>query len=196
MIPMMNPLGMMGQSSDPFSLLGSKSGLAYTKPGSWTLAGLQAASTYAGTLAQIGAIKANAQRTAQQTELQMRDEALNATQAEVSGFGQVAGLRKSLSQILGQRAALAGASGVDVGQGMVADNARAITADNDTAAGVFRSNAEIMSRRHQINQLALALGNLQTQDAASREVQATRDTGLLSALLGVGSTLLAPLPKG
>jgi hypothetical protein len=57
-----------------------------------------------------------------------------------------------------------------------------------------RRNAEIMSRRHQINELALALGNLQTQDASNREVSATRRAGLISTLLG-GMSLLAPAKK-
>lgn len=181
----MNPLSLLGYNwGDDGSLTGGPSGT------SWTLAGLQGASTFAGTLAQIGALKSGARRTAQQTELQMRDEAINATQAQVSGYGQVAGLRQSLTQTLGQRAALAGASGVDGGQGMVADNAKAITSDNDVAAGVASRNADIMSRRHQINQLAMALGNLQTQDATNREVAATRQAGLISAILSGGSALL------
>jgi hypothetical protein len=180
-----NPLSLLGYSWD------DKGNLAGPSASSWTLAGLQGASTFAGTLAQIGAIKANGQNAQQAAYMTARDEQLNASQAFVDGSGQVAGLRTALTQALGSRAAIAGASGVDGGQGLVADNARAITANNDTAAGVARANADIIARRHQINSLAAMLQGNQAAQQANDQAAAMRSSGILQAILGGAQTLLS-----
>ncbi len=182
----MNPLAFLGYD---FNADGSLAGGPSAK--SWTLAGLQGLSSYAGTLAQIGATKANGQSSKLSAYMAAQDESLNASQEYVSGVGQVTGLRQSLAQAIGSRAALAGAAGVDAGQGMVADNARALTANNDTAAGVTRLNADILARRHQINALADRLRGNQAEDQANQAASAQRGAGILSALASIGGALLA-----
>lgn len=180
----MNPLSLLGYNWDQDGNMTGPSAQ------SWTLAGLSGASSFAGTLAQIGSIKASGRNARQSAYMSAQDELMNVTQANVAGAGQVAGLRKSLTNTLGSRMAIAGASGVDVGQGMVQDNASAITADNDVAAGVARRNAEIAARRHQVNALAQMLAGKQAEDQANSQAKATREAGILSAVLGGASMLL------
>lgn len=181
----MNPLSLLGYDwSEAGDLTGGPSAR------SWTLAGLQGASSAAGILAQIGSTRAAGRSASQSAYMQAGDEFLNAQQAEVSGYGQVAGLRQQLMQTLGSRQAAAGAAGVDVGAGLVRDNAGAITTSNDTAAGVARSNAEIVSRRHRLNALASVLRGNQAGEEASRQASAQLGTGILNGLMSIGSMLL------
>jgi hypothetical protein len=191
MIPMMNPLATMGQvdSTDDDWLLGAR------RAKNMGLAGLSAASSFAGILSQMGATRAAGRAAKQSAYMAAQDEALNRNQAYVAGVGQVAGLRKQLAGVVGSRLAAAGGSGVDVGQGMVQDNAKAIVADNDTAAGIYRTNAEILARRHQINALALELRGNQAEDDANSAARAQMGSGILSAILSLGGGLLMPVGK-
>lgn len=180
----MNPLSLLGYD---WNAEGEQ--IAGPSPKSWTLAGLQGASSTAGMLAQIGATRAAGASAQQSAYMAARDEFMNADQAIVSGVGQVAGLRGQLSQALGARAAAAGASGVDGGQGIVQDNAAAITRSNDVGAGVARSNAEIMARRHRINGLADTIKGNEAGAEASRAARAQLVSGIFGALTSAAMVL-------
>lgn len=200
----MNPLGMIGMNWDTSSL-GGKSGMTVR---TMTLAGLQGISSAAGLLSQIGATKAagrsermRADMEAAAYDMQAQDEMLNSAQSFVAGEGEVGGLRQQLAQTLGARQALAGASGVDVGSGVVADTRRALADRANTSETVTRANAEIVSRRHQINALAAQMRASQSRMAganaenqANEQASAQRTTGILSGLLSVGKLLMPGAP--
>ena len=156
-----------------------------------TLAGLQGATSYASALASIGQMKRNATQTELADQLDAGEAGVNASAAEVQGFGQVAGLRDRLAQTLSQRAALASASGVDAGQGVVADQRRAITDEADTAATVARNNAEQLAMRYRMQQSQDVWRAMQTQQNTSQDVSATRTANWMQALMSAGKLLMA-----
>ncbi|MGJ0393039.1 MAG: hypothetical protein ACR650_09815 [Methylocystis sp.] len=195
----MNPFEMIGQNWSMDSFLsgvgkdGKPIGLSAKTLG---LAGLQAASSYGGLLAQAGQTRAQGMAQAMDYSLQAQDEGVAAGQAFVEGAGQVAGLRQNLAQALGSRQAIAAASGVDVGQGVVADNRAAIGQSENTAENVTRLNSELIQRRHLLNQQLdqmRALGALQSADTTA---SAQKSGGLLSMALGLGKLFLAPATGG
>lgn len=133
--------------SNPSGPLGSGmlSGLTSSKA-------LGAAQAGSSAIAMMGDMAAGKQQTTQYN-LAAGDAALEGSGALVSGAGQVAGLRTNLMQTLGQRQAAAGAAGVDIGQGTVANTRTALTSRADTASGLDLTGADIMNRKYQINSL-------------------------------------------
>jgi hypothetical protein len=189
----MNPLSLMGlgDPSDPNSQsIGDwLKGFGVT-PKSATLAGLQGMTSYGAGLAQIGQIRRNAGQSELADQLAAGDAGVNATAATVQGFGQTAGLRERLAQTLSQRAALASASGIDAGQGTVADQRRAITDEADTATNVTSLNAQMLASRFRQQQQQDLFKAMQTQQNANADVSATRNADWLSILSNAGKILL------
>lgn len=125
------------------------SGMLSGLTSSQSLGALQAGSS---AVSMMGDMASGKQQTTMYN-LAAGDAAIQGTGALVQGAGQVAGLRTNLMQTLGQRQATAGAAGVDVGQGTVANTRTALTGRADTASGVDLAGADIMNRKYQINAL-------------------------------------------
>lgn len=164
------------------------SGLLSGLTSSTTLAGMQAASSVAG---MMGAM-ASGDEQQQEYNSASKDAALEGTGALVAGAGQVAGLRTNLMQTLGQRQAQAGASGVDVGQGTVADTRNVLGGRADVSSGLDLTGAQIMNRKYQINSLNDQLmGNYAKENAG---IQVAGDAAQLGvSAIGAGLPLIAPL---
>lgn len=170
----MSATGSSGNSGTPGQgLLG-----AFGK-GSTGLSALQGGATAISILGTLGA----AQSKASGLREKAADENLNAQAATASGVGQVAGLRQQLMNTLGERQAMAGAGGVDVGQGVVADTRNAVTGQNDAAASLASTSADIKSRRSTINSIS---DQIQANDAINAGAVGALGQGLkfLTGLAG------------
>lgn len=159
--------------------------------GSLALGGLSGLSSAASTLASIGQIKRNGENQQRSYYQTASDEYLNASQAQVAGFTQVAGLRQQLSGMIGQRMAAAGASGVDAGgQGVVQDNAGKIEDRAIDAGQMDLLNADISYRRHIINALSAVRSGNTAGENASDAASAAAVSGGIGAALNIAKFLL------
>lgn len=136
------------------------SGLLSGFGGSKTLSALQGGATAISMLGTLGA----AQAKADSLRLQASQDMVNAQGATEAGFGKVTGLRGALLNTIGQRQAVAGAGGVDVGQGVAADTRTAITTANDYASKSALTSADIRNRSYQISSLNNQLAAKQAED--------------------------------
>ncbi len=188
----MNPLlmMMMGGGGGDISAGGGLLSGAMPSGSAFGLAGLSGLSSAASTLASIGQIRRNGANQQTSYYQQAMDEYLNSNQSYVSGVGQVAGLRQKLSTAIGQRAAVAGASGVDGGQGIVQDNAAKMENAAVDAGQVDTLNADIESRRHIINALAAIRAGNQAGQNASDAASASALSGGIGGALSIAKLLL------
>jgi hypothetical protein len=197
----MNPLTMLGFFGDDPSTPASADAPSQ-KPkdpmGAWlqglpkaaTIGGLQAASSYASTLANIGQIRRNATEQATSALEQATDAGINANQAFVEGQGKVATLREQLAQSLSARQSLAAASGVDVGQGTIATQRSQITDSADTAATINQVNAAQLAARYRSQQFQDIFRAQNTLQNADQTVAADRKASILNMLASAGRILL------
>lgn len=186
----MNPLSMMGMNTSDFSSIGDwLKGVGVT-PKSASLAGMQGLTSYGAALASIGQMKRSATQSEAADQMATGDAGVNASAAIAQGYGQVAGLRERLAQTLSQRAALASASGIDVGQGAVADQRRAITDEADTAGTVTAANAQLLASRFRQQQQQLLWKAMQTKQNTDADVAATRSTGLITSLASLAQMFM------
>ncbi len=172
---------------DPSSITGMLSSI---KPGTMGLAGLQGLSSVAGIMSQMNQTRAAGQQTQASDYLKAATDELNANQSYVAGVGQVTGLRQQLMNSLGSRAAAAGGSGIDGGQGVVQDNARAISQNNLEATGTATNNAAIASTRQRIDALTSMFQGNQAEMNAQGMAKAQLGTGILGGLLSIGKLFL------
>ena len=143
-----------------------------------TLAGLQAGTTAASAL---GMMAAGNDRAAAYNEA-AGDARLEAQGALVQGAGQVAGLRQSFMQTIGQRSAAAGAWGIDVGSGLAKDTRVAIGNRVDAQSGITNLGAQITSDKYTINAL--------NDQLMAKYAKQQAGMGGLGAFLGLGLNLL------
>lgn len=142
------------------------------------LAGLQAAATGASMLSSIAA--GNSQAAG--LRLSASEDMVNAAGATAGGYAKSAGLRAQFLDTIGQRAAIAGASGVDGGQGIVNDTRVALTSRADTASQNILTSADMQNRANQISSLTK---QLQANQAEEQGVM-----GALGGAAGLGLALL------
>ena len=126
-----------------------------------TLSSLGAAGTALSMLGTLGAANAKSDSL----KLQASQDLINAQGATENGMAKVTGLRGALMNTIGQRNAITGAGGVDVGQGVAADTRTAITTANDYAAKSALTTADIQNRNFQIGALNNQLAAHQAQNA-------------------------------
>jgi hypothetical protein len=154
------------------------------------LAGLQGVSSAASIMASMGAMKREGQEAKRSAYLAAQDELMNATQAFVSGEGEKTGLRSKLADALGQRLAASGGSGIDGGQGVIQDNATAISERARRAEVVTRSNADILAARHRMNAIAAKMKGDAAEREANAGARAQLGSGILSGLMSIGKLFL------
>ncbi len=110
------------------------------------------------------------------------DAKIESQGALVQGAGQVAGLRQNLTQLLGQRTVMAGAGGVDTGQGVAAQNRTLMGQTTDTQTGVDLAGARINSDKYQISGL--------NDQLLAEQAKQSGMVGALGSGLGLGLSLL------
>jgi hypothetical protein len=179
------------QDADGFSLGDTMRGfMKGASVKTYGLAGLQGLTSVAGLMSRMAESRRSGQSALDNARAVANDEMLNATQAYVSGVGQSAGLKQKLADTLGARFAGASGSGVDAGSGVVQANARDITGRVMSADKITRGNAEIASRRHQMNAIqALFKGAAANEEEAASRRNMLRG-GILQGLLSAGRLFL------
>ena len=146
--------------------------------GSAGLSALQGGATALSMLGTLGAANAKASSL----RLQASQDMVNAQGATAAGYAQVSGMREQLTNLIGQRQAMAGAGGVDVGQGVAANTRQALSTASDTASNVALSAADIRNRSFQIG----ALNN----QLAAKQAESGGILGALGQGLGLGLKFL------
>lgn len=146
--------------------------------GSTGLSALQGLSTGVGLLSSMAATDTSVDAYKMQAD-EARTSAIKVLDA---GQQQQAGLKAQLLDVLGQHAAAYGASGVDVGQGVVADTAKAAT----VAAGRAMQTDRLSTMMAQRGFIARA----DEYDQAATDAKDAGDLGILGSILGFGAKIL------
>ncbi|MBV1707416.1 MAG: hypothetical protein KGQ37_09445 [Hyphomicrobiales bacterium] len=157
---------------------GTGRGMFSSPTASGSLAAMQMGSSAIG---MFGAMQAG-QNIAGAYNSASSDAKIESQGALVQGAGQVAGLRQNLTQLMAQRNVLAGAGGVDVGQGVAAQNRNIMGQSADAQTGIDLAGARINAAKYQISSL--------NDQLLAEQAKQSGIIGALGSGLGLGLSLL------